>query len=86
MGIIGAVLRVNVEKAIDDAKAQGSDTATIKLGALEKLWENYRLRGSALEPFGMAARSLSPSEPDTAPVAPRVTYGDLRAARAALDE
>lgn len=78
-----SMLRAIVGEALREAEASEADSVTISAGALRKLWEAYEARGEALEPFAMAADSLSHQQPDTAPARITVTCGDLRDARAA---
>lgn len=83
MALMEAMIRTNVSEALRQAEEQGSDQVTLTVGLLKRLWTAYEDRGEALEPFAIAADSLSPQQPDTAPAVLRVTCGDLRAARAA---
>lgn len=78
------VLKGIIEQALKDADGARAERVTIRVGALQMLWDKFEERGLALKPFADLAEGVEVCGEDERPVAARVTCGDLRAAKRAV--
>lgn len=78
------VLKGIIEQALKEAHNARAERVTIRVGALQRLWDKFEERGLALTPFAELAGNLGAGDPDDKSVAAKVTCGDLRAAKRAV--
>lgn len=78
------VLKGIIEQALKDADSTRAERVTIRVGALQMLWDKFEERGLALQPFACLAEGLGAADDDHKQVAARVTCSDLRTAKRAV--